>query len=72
LTAMLSKAPRSPRQRVLAGVLIVISLGVVTAAERDLRRRPAAEVRGDKRLWQVACLNAMGAVAYFRWGRRGT
>ena len=59
----------SPAHRVLASVLIAISLGLVAAAERDLQRRPAAQVRGSKPLWRLVCLNALGAVAYLRWGR---
>ncbi len=59
----------SPGHRVLASVLIAISLGLVAAAERDLQRRPAAQVRGSKPLWRLVCLNALGAVAYLRWGR---
>jgi hypothetical protein len=54
----------------LAAVLIAFSLGLVTIAERDLHRRPDAQVRGDKRLWRVVCLNALGAVGYLLWGRR--
>ncbi|HEY7631692.1 MAG TPA: hypothetical protein VH817_13365 [Thermoleophilaceae bacterium] len=58
-----------PLQRVFTLVLIGISVGIVTAAERDLQRRPADEVRGEKWLWRLLCLNAVGAVSYFRWGR---
>jgi hypothetical protein len=61
----------SPARRFLALVLIVISLGLVAAAERDIHRRPDAQVRGSKLLWRLICLNALGAVGYFRWGRRG-
>jgi hypothetical protein len=57
-------------QQVATVVSIVLSLAVVTAAERDLHHRSADDVRGDKRLWRVACLNALGALAYLRWGRR--
>jgi hypothetical protein len=60
----------SPPQRLVAVVVAAVSLGLVTAAERDLQRRPAGEVHGKKWLWRVACLNALGAVAYFRWGQR--
>jgi hypothetical protein len=60
----------SPLQRLFTLVLIGISVGIVTAAERDLQRRPAEEVRGEKWLWRLLCLNAVGAVSYFRWGRR--
>jgi hypothetical protein len=64
------KRSRSPQQRSLAAVLIAISLTVVAVAERDLHRRPDTQVRGDKRLWRLVCLNAVGAVGYLLWGRR--
>ena len=64
------KRSRSPQQRSLAAVLIAISLAVVAVAERDLHRRPDTQVRGDKRLWRLVCLNAVGAVGYLLWGRR--
>ena len=54
----------------LAAVLIAVSLALVAVAERDLHRRPDTQVRGDKRLWRVVCLNAIGAVGYLLWGRR--
>lgn len=60
----------SPMQRVVTLVLIGISLGMVTAAERDLQRRAPDEVRGHKWLWRILCLNALGAIGYFRWGRQ--
>jgi hypothetical protein len=60
----------SPGHRVLASVLIAVSLGLVAAAERDLQRRPATQVRGSKNLWRLVCLNALGAATYLRWGRR--
>jgi hypothetical protein len=50
--------------------LISMSLGLVAAAERDIQLRPADQVRGSKLLWRLICLNALGAVGYFRWGRR--
>jgi hypothetical protein len=66
----MDKQARSPQQRSVAAVLIVISLGVVAVAERDLHRRPDTQVRGDKRLWRLVCLNAIGALGYLVWGRR--
>jgi len=66
----MGKRPRSPEQRSLAAVLIAVSLALVAVAERDLHRRPDTQVRGDKRLWRVVCLNAIGAVGYLLWGRR--
>ena len=70
MRASLGQKPRSPQQRSLAVVLIAVSLGLVAVAERDLHRRPDKQVRGDKRLWRVVCLNAIGAVGYLLWGRR--
>jgi hypothetical protein len=44
------------------------------AALIDLKRRPAAQVRGPKPLWAVGVLlvNSVGLlpIAYFRYGRR--
>jgi hypothetical protein len=61
---------RSPAKRAMLAVIFVVSLGLVTAAERDIQRRPAEQVRGSKALWRLVCLNGLGAVSYFRWGRR--
>ena len=60
----------SPPQQLLLAALIVASLLVVGAAERDLQRRPADQVRGSKLLWRLLCLNALGSATYLRWGRR--
>ena len=66
----------SPRNRKL--ILVVgIAEGIVKiAALVDLRRRPAAEIRGSKRAWAVAIVlvNSAGALpaAYFLLGRRKT
>lgn len=61
----------SGRQRasVLVGVGVQVALAV--SAWRDLSRRTAAEVNGDRRLWAAAIgVNFVGPLAYFRWGRR--
>jgi hypothetical protein len=60
----------SPAKQFWIAVLIAVSLGLVGAAERDIQRRPADQVRGSKLLWRLVCLNALGSVSYFRWGRR--
>jgi hypothetical protein len=60
----------SPPQQALALVTIAISLVLIGAAQRDLQSRPADEIRGDKRLWRVVCLNGFGALGYLVWGRR--
>lgn len=63
------RTPKTPRERALVGVLIVMSLAIVGVAQADLQRRPASMVKGDKRLWRVVCLNALGALAYLFFGR---
>ena len=53
---------------VLAGM---VQLGLLAAALLDIYRRPAEEVRGDKRLWAVAAfVNFVGPISYFLFGRR--
>ena len=58
---------------------VIVAFGVVEgllkiAALRDLRRRPAEEVRGPKKAWAlgIVLVNAMGAApaAYYLFGRR--
>jgi len=60
----------SPAGRIRASLLIAASVALVVAAERDIGRRTAAELRGSKPMWRLLCLNALGALSYFRWGRR--
>jgi hypothetical protein len=50
--------------------LTAVSVALVLAAERDIGRRSETELRGSKRMWRLLCLNALGAITYFRWGRR--
>ena len=58
--------------QVAASILIGLSLVLVSAAQRDIQRRPASEIAGSRLLWRVVCLNALGALGYFRWGRRNS
>ncbi len=51
---------------------IGISLVVVAVAQRDLHHRTPSEINGNKLLWRLVCLNALGALCYLRWGRRAT
>jgi hypothetical protein len=63
-------AQRKPNKLVLA-IIAVVHLTAVTLTWRDLRSRPAAQVRGPKRIWQVAsALNTSGSAAYWLFGRR--
>ncbi len=54
----------------IASGVMLVSISLVVAAERDLSHRKQSELRGNKLLWRVLCLNALGAIAYFRVGRR--
>ena len=47
-----------------------IQVALNIAAQVDITRRPASQVRGPKAGWRLASLiNFFGPVAYFRWGR---
>ena len=53
---------------VLSGV---VQLGLLVATLADIYRRPAREIRGQKRLWAaVAFVNYVGPISYFLFGRR--
>jgi hypothetical protein len=58
------------RWAVVAGGAVQVALQA--AALRDLRHRPATELRGSRRWWVAASfLNYLGPLAYFAVGRRG-
>jgi hypothetical protein len=62
----------SKRERRLIGVAGVAAAGLLAAALIDLRRRPASQVRGPKRIWATAVLiqQPFGPLSYFAFGRR--
>jgi len=48
-----------------------VHLTVMTLTWRDLRHRPAGQVRGNKKFWRAAsALNTSGSAAYWMFGRR--
>jgi len=58
-------------------VIIAIAIGeavLKTAVLIDIRRRPASQIRGSKRLWIVAAVlvnsAGVGPLSYFAFGRR--
>jgi hypothetical protein len=62
--------PREQRSIVAVGA---VQLLLAAAALLDLRRRPAEQVRGSKKLWTAAAfVNFVGPLAYFLFGRRRT
>lgn len=63
----------SPRSRKLIVAAAVAEAGLKAAVLIDLRRRPASQVRGSRRLWAAAMLvNSAGILPllYFVFGRR--
>ena len=59
----------STAQRVQAISLGVLQIGLLVAAQRDIARRSAAHIRGDKRMWRaIALVNYLGPIAYFCLG----
>ena len=52
-------------------VALIVHVIVLNLTWRDLRRRPASAVRGNKRIWRLASMaNTSGSVAYWLFGRR--
>jgi hypothetical protein len=61
----------SPRSRRLITITGVIEMALLVATLVDLRRRPAEQIKGSKRLWTaLAFVNIIGPLAYFALGRR--
>jgi hypothetical protein len=63
----------SPRTRWVLTVAAVAETGLKAAALLDLRRRPASQVRGSKKLWAGSMiLNSAGIIpiSYFAFGRK--
>ena len=59
------------KQKKILGVALVVHVIVFSLTWRDLRRRPAAGVRGNKNLWRLASLlNTSGSLTYWLFGRR--
>ena len=48
-----------------------VQMSLLIAAQRDISRRPAEQIRGSKALWRVATLvNFIGPGSYFTFGIR--
>jgi hypothetical protein len=72
MSELVSQFKALPRARRFWIPGLVAAVGLVAAAEVDIQRRPPGQVRGNKLLWRLVCLNALGSASYFRWGRRTT
>jgi hypothetical protein len=61
----------TPGQQNAIKILAVTELCAKIAMLLDIRRRPAALIRGPKGLWRAAAaVNTLGPLAYFTIGRR--
>jgi hypothetical protein len=61
----------SPAARVSFVVVGIIQVSLMLAAQRDISRRPAAQINGPKAAWRAASLiNFIGPVGYFVLGRK--
>ena len=60
----------SPRGKAAVVLVTAASLPVIATAQRDIQRRPSAEIRGSRLVWRLVSLNSLGALGYLRWGRR--
>lgn len=61
----------SPRAKALLVLGSVVELVLTSIALRDLRRRPAAQVRGPKFVWGLmSFVQPFGPIAYLLLGRR--
>lgn len=60
-----------PQARVGAVVVGAIQLSLLLAAQRDISRRPAEQIRGSKVMWRlVSFVNFIGPGGYFAFGRK--
>jgi len=61
----------SPAAKVTTVVLGTIQIALLVATLWDIKKQPAEQIRGDKRIWVgVAFINWIGPLAYFTVGRK--
>ncbi|WP_211877144.1 PLDc N-terminal domain-containing protein [Pseudarthrobacter albicanus] len=49
----------------------IVQLVLLIAAQRDISRRPAEQIRGSKAVWRaVTLINFIGPGSYFAFGRK--
>ncbi|NLD42633.1 MAG: hypothetical protein GX657_03970 [Chloroflexi bacterium] len=59
----------SGNQRAWAILRSAIQISLFVAAQRDITRRPATQIRGDKRMWRaISFVTILGPLAYFALG----
>lgn len=61
----------SPQKRATISIVGLVQVALLAAALIDIRRRPAEQIKGSKKLWTlVAFINFAGPIAYFVFGRK--
>ena len=58
-------------QKIGTAIMGVIQLSLLLAALYDIRKRPAEQINGSKKMWTgIAFINYVGPLAYFAFGRK--
>ena len=61
----------TPIQQVTIAGVGLFQVLLLIGALVDLRRRPASQINGNKKLWTLAAfINFVGPIAYFVFGRK--
>jgi hypothetical protein len=61
----------SPQKRATISIVGLVQVALLAAALIDIRRRPAEQIKGSKKLWTlVAFINFVGPISYFVFGRK--
>jgi bacteriorhodopsin len=61
----------SGRSRSLIVAVGVVEVILLAATLIDIKRRPADQIKGSKRMWTaLAFINIVGPISYFTFGRR--
>lgn len=59
------------RSRTLIATVGVVEVVLLAATLIDIKRRPADQIKGSKRMWTaLAFINIVGPISYFTFGRR--
>ncbi|MEI6450882.1 MAG: PLD nuclease N-terminal domain-containing protein [Actinomycetes bacterium] len=71
---MAARKKWSDRSKLSRGLIVVagvVEVVLLVATLIDLKRRPADQIKGSKRMWTaLAFVNLVGPIAYFAFGRR--
>jgi len=60
-----------PAQKLIGILLGIVQVSLLIAALTDIRKRPAAQIRGRKLWWVMAAfVNYVGPISYFLFGRK--